>query len=129
MSLDIVNADQWLRAMNRGLDEVDIESEEQVVDLARTMSKLMRDGAPEMDEEERRRRQATESGRESVRRKPGKTTIRFNRGRDRRGRYVDVGPSRGAFYFLFYEYGTSKQPARPFLRPAIEQAIARWRSG
>lgn len=38
---------------------------------------------------------------------------------------VKVGISKGdnseAFYLKFHEYGTSKMPARPFMRPAFEK--------
>lgn len=34
------------------------------------------------------------------------------------GATVAVGPTRSGFYLQFAEWGTSKQPARPFMRPA-----------
>lgn len=34
---------------------------------------------------------------------------------------VDIGPNRKAWYAHFLEYGTSKMPAKPFLRPAIDE--------
>lgn len=34
--------------------------------------------------------------------------------------YVRI--SRKAFYWTFYEFGTSRQPARPFFRPAFERS-------
>lgn len=126
MSLDVANAADWLKGVQNGLADLELDSEEALAELAAGISKNMRDDAPVMDPEERRRRQQGEKGREAVRRTPGKTTIRFRRGRDERGFYIDVGPSRGAFYLAFLEYGTSKIAARPFLRPAIEKAIAAW---
>jgi len=33
---------------------------------------------------------------------------------------VKVGPSKRGFYGMFLEFGTSKMPAHPFLRPAFE---------
>ena len=33
---------------------------------------------------------------------------------------VNVGWDRDHFYMLFSEVGTSRQPARPFLRPALD---------
>lgn len=127
MSLKVTNEGQWLKGVQNGLADLNLDSEEALADLAADISKNMRAGAPEMDAEERRQRQATESGRESVRRSPGRSTIRFRRGRDAKGFYIDVGANRSAFYLAFYEFGTSKQPARPFLRPAIEKAIAGWK--
>lgn len=120
------NAPAFRRATKEAFADLTLDSEGQVVDLARDMSKEMRNAAPVMDETERQQRRSTEAGKASVRAKPGRTTIRFTRGRDREGFYCDVGPSRAAFYLAFIEWGTSKLPARPFLRPAIESAIARW---
>ena len=34
---------------------------------------------------------------------------------------VNKSDNSEAFYLKFYEYGTSKQPARPFMRPAYER--------
>jgi len=35
---------------------------------------------------------------------------------------VQIGPAKAAFYGMFSEFGTSKQSARPWLRPAFEIA-------
>lgn len=118
------NAPAFRRAAKEAFADLGLDSEEQVIDLARDMAKEMRANAPVMDPEERYARQQADS--ESVRKTPGKNTIRFTRGRDREGFYCDVGPNRGAFYLAFIEWGTSKMPARPFLRPAIESAVSRW---
>jgi HK97 gp10 family phage protein len=34
---------------------------------------------------------------------------------------VSVGPAEDAFYGRFAEFGTSKEPARPFMRPAFDE--------
>lgn len=125
--MEVSNGAQWLAAVQNGLADTEIDSEEALAKLAGDISKNMRDGAPVMDATERQRRQQTEGTRKTTRRRPGKATIRFRRGRDRRGFYIDVGPSKGGFHLAFYEYGTSRQPARPFLRPAIERAISNWK--
>lgn len=125
--MDILNGSEWLAGIQNGLADTEIDSEEALASLAGVISKNMRDGAPVMASEERRRRQQTEGTRKATRRRPGKATIRFRRGRDRRGFYIDVGPGKGGFHLAFYEYGTSRQPARPFLRPAIERAISNWK--
>jgi len=36
-----------------------------------------------------------------------------------------VGPSKHSFYGSFCEFGTSHQPARPWLRPAFDQSVER----
>lgn len=43
-------------------------------------------------------------------------------GRDGKGYYVDVGSN--VEYAPFVEFGTSKQPAQPYLRPALAEAVA-----
>lgn len=127
MTLQVSNRAQFLAGVQNAFTDLEIDSEESLAGLAKDMSQLMREGAPVMPEAERRQRQSTEGTRKATRRKPGRVTIRFRRGRDERGFYVDVGPAKSAFHLAFAEWGTSRQPARPFLRPAIERAIARWR--
>lgn len=34
--------------------------------------------------------------------------------------FVKMGPEEDAFYGYFHELGTSKMPAKPFMRPALE---------
>lgn len=41
----------------------------------------------------------------------------------RLGEVVETAP----FYVTFYEYGTSRQPPRPFMRPAMDKSRARVR--
>ena len=53
-------------------------------------------------------------------------SIDVNQGRDSRGYYIDV--SVGPFYSSFQEYGTLHQPPRPFFRPAIASAVAKFQS-
>lgn len=36
---------------------------------------------------------------------------------------VAVGPAEDAFYGRFAEFGTSKEPARPFMRPAFDEKV------
>lgn len=121
-SLD-VDASAWLGGLDQAFGDLQLTSEEEVHGLARDIAQEMRDGAPVQAADERAQRMANST---TVRKTPGKNTIRVVRGRDREGFFADVGPSRKAFYLAFVEYGTSKLAARPFLRPAIERAIARW---
>lgn len=128
MTLQLTNPAAWARSIKAETALLEKEGQEELAGLGRDMAKLMRDGAPVMPEEERRDRQASETGRSRVRRSPGRSTIRSRRGRDRQGFYVDVGANKSAFYLAFHEWGTSKMTARPWMRPAIESAIARWAS-
>jgi HK97 gp10 family phage protein len=58
-----------------------------------------------------------------------KESIAYRPGRLQVGRaQMDVGIGRDAFYGMFHERGSSKMPARPFLRPALinkaDEAVA-----
>lgn len=46
--------------------------------------------------------------------------VGFRRQQVETGMTVSIGPSKAAFYGLFQELGTSRQAARPFLRPALD---------
>jgi HK97 gp10 family phage protein len=51
----------------------------------------------------------------------GAASITYETGVDADGAYVRVAPDSDHFYLSsFVELGTSKTPARPFLRPALE---------
>lgn len=63
-------------------------------------------------------------------------SIRIETGRSKKGYFfanVVVGARQGettetsAFYVTFYELGTSSQPPRPFMRPALDKSRARIR--
>ena len=43
----------------------------------------------------------------------------------RDGVTASIGPDKDSFYGLFQEFGTSHQPARPFLRPTVDEDGAR----
>ncbi len=58
-------------------------------------------------------------------------SLRIEVGEDKRGRFyanVVVGARPGdttetsAFYVVFYELGTSRQPPRPFMRPSLDKS-------
>lgn len=48
----------------------------------------------------------------------GAASIRHEVGEDADGAYVRISWDRDHFYMFFHEVGTSRMPARPFLRPA-----------
>jgi HK97 gp10 family phage protein len=50
----------------------------------------------------------------------GAASIDYESGVDAYGAFVNVGWDNDHFYMLFVEVGTSRMPARPFLRPALE---------
>jgi hypothetical protein len=57
----------------------------------------------------------------------GRDTITVDAGRDGDISYVDVGPSPWAGIRLaHFEFGTRRQPPRPFLRRIVYEEAARW---
>jgi HK97 gp10 family phage protein len=50
----------------------------------------------------------------------GITYRRGKKGRDRKAYHTSARGEKDAFYGRFVEFGTSKSPAQPFLRPAFE---------
>lgn len=99
-----MTATAWDKSMSDALDEVGAIGWDQAQKLARTAARIQQDTAPVL------------TGR-------GKRSVSVWKARDARGPYIAFGPW-GGFHLRFYEYGTSRQPARPFIRPAIERAIA-----
>lgn len=51
----------------------------------------------------------------------GYSNTRENRRKDRVGKSYATGGS--TFYWRFYEFGTSRQPARPTMRPALSENV------
>lgn len=97
------NAEAWLSAVSDALDDVDGISKEKARELAKVAKEKMQDAVPR------------ESG-------VTRDSIRYRTEKDAEGEYVEFGP---LFHVARYiEYGTEHQPPRPFIRPAIEQAVA-----
>jgi HK97 gp10 family phage protein len=59
--------------------------------------------------------------------KPGRGRASIRVTMHREGLSATVGSR--LFYMRFYEFGTSRQPARPFLFPAAEQVTPKLRAG
>ena len=53
-----------------------------------------------------------------------RASIQHTPGRDSKGAYVDVGTN--VEYAVFVEYGTSRSPAQPYMRPALLLAAREW---
>lgn len=51
----------------------------------------------------------------------GAADVEVTEGTDEEGRFVEVGTDTD--YMLDQEFGTSKMPAHPFMRPAIEENV------
>lgn len=56
-----------------------------------------------------------------------RSSLGFEQGKDSRGEYVDLYARRN--YAAFVEFGTVKQPAQPFLRPALAEAARTFGTG
>lgn len=104
----------WSRAVEANFARLGHDSETALYRLADDIA----------DEE---RATAPRSAGKRISRRHGASSIGTKRGRDTKGVFVDVGPTRKGFWLAFQEFGTSKQAPRPFMRPAIERCIARWK--
>lgn len=99
------NVDEWVKAFESVTADIEEISDAKAEQFARTAAQLQREAAP-------------------VRTGRSKRSIAVRKGRDREGRFWEFGPTAKGWHLRFFEYGTSRQPARPFIRPAIERAIA-----
>lgn len=111
-----------LRELEAGLAEIPAAVRGKTLEAA-----LMRAAKPILDEARSRApvRQggAKRMGKGSKVRMPGFLRASLRRARKRgsdASATVQIGPHRRAFYGMFQELGTSRQAARPFLRPAFE---------
>lgn len=101
----MTDVDPFVRGFSEAMDEIETISWDTAETLARTAAAEQRRTAP------KRTGIAARS-------------ISTARGRDAEGPFIDFGPTRRGFHLTWAEYGKSDQPARPFIRPAIERAIA-----
>lgn len=111
-----------LRELDAGLAELPAAVRGKTLEAA-----LMRAAKPILDEARSRApvRQggAKRIGKGSKGRLPGFLRASLRRARKRASdasATVQIGPHRRAFYGMFQEFGTSRQAARPFLRPAFD---------
>jgi HK97 gp10 family phage protein len=109
-TLEVLNYDEFEAAFNAAVSDLIVTSEQDLVTLAEDIAQRERASGP----------RGAHGG------KHGIDTVEVTTGRQDKDFYVDVGPSRAGFYLAFYEFGTQHQPPRPFMRPAIAQAIAVW---
>lgn len=100
-----MTADPFVKGFTEAMREVEAITWATGEELARTATKQQRANAPKRTGISAR-------------------SISVARGRDAAGPYIDFGPTRRGFVLTWTEYGKSDQPARPFIRPAIEAAIA-----
>ena len=100
--------------------------------MPRKLSKVLlvralRKGAQRLQREMRSRAPKRSDAQTKAGRKPGhlrrNIRVRSAQGRGDSAPAVDVYLSKGAFYGKFLEFGTSRQPARPWMRPAYDAEI------
>ena len=99
------DAADFLRGFSDAMENIEEITEETAENLARGIARIQRRTAP--------RRTGI-----------GSRSVSVSQGQDAEGRYWEFGPSERGFPLAFEEYGTEHQPARPFIRPAIEAGIA-----
>lgn len=73
------------------------------------LSALKKAAKPVVDDARAKARKRTGKGAKSIKARTNKKLKPIG---------ISIGPSREAFYMMFKEFGTRKEPAEPFLRPA-----------
>lgn len=111
-TLEILNYDEFEAGFAKATQDLVVQSEQALVQLAEDIAQRERASGP----------RGTHGGKHAI------DTVEVTSGRTDSEFYVDVGPSRQGFYLAFYEFGTQHQPPRPFMRPAIAQAIQMWKA-
>lgn len=109
MTFVIDNFTEWEAALDRELAKILTDAERAVVDLGNDIGRREQAAGP---------RGAGEHGIDSITVEIGRSADLF---------WVDVGPDEKYFYLAYYEFGTHHQPPRPFMRPAIAEAVSAWR--
>lgn len=97
-----VDASGFLRGLQREMNRLELGSDRAVLRLAIDVQNRARQLCP------------VDTGRL-------RSSIVHQVGKDDRGFYVDVGSN--VVYAPFVEFGTFKQPAQPYLRPALAEAV------
>lgn len=96
-----LDAEAFMRSLQAHLAKLEVETEADLVKVGLRVQAVARSLCP------------VDTGRL-------RSSIVMRKGRDGMGFYVEVGTS--VSYAAFVEFGTSRQPAKPFLTPAIAQA-------
>lgn len=109
MSFVVDNLDEWEAAFGRELEHNLSLAEAAVVGLGEDIGRREREAGPRGD---------GEHGVDSITVELGRSDDLF---------WVDVGPDKRFFYLAFYEFGTSRQPPRQWMRPSITDAVSAWR--
>lgn len=99
--LDVDSAD-FLRGLQQAIDKMEIDGKKGLLRVGMRVQNAAREMCP------------VDTGRlrSSIQHKPGQ---------DRNGFYVEVGTN--VDYAAFVEFGTSRQRAQPYLRPALAEVV------
>lgn len=103
--IDFANADEWRKAMRAAVEKLQLRSTGDLQRVAIAVQNEARQLCP------------VDTGRL-------RASIQHVMGEDDRGPYADVGTN--VQYGPYVEYGTSRQAAQPFMRPALLLAAEAW---
>lgn len=104
-TVDFTNADEWRKALRDAVAKIELRS---TADLQRVAIAV---------QNEARQLCPVDTGRL-------RSSIQHVMGEDARGPYADVGTN--VVYAPYVEYGTSRQAAQPYMRPALLLAAESW---
>lgn len=105
LSMDLANGDEFVAAIRRAVDGMEIVGRRQLLQAGIIMQNTARELCP------------VDTGRL-------RSSITMKQGEGVNGPYVEVGTN--VAYAAWVEYGTSKSPAQPFLRPGLLAAARRF---
>lgn len=108
--LAVENFDEWLSGVEIAVSGTVEEAEQSLVKLGEDIGARMRRKGP-------RRKGASRHGID---------TVEVTKGRSGSVFFVDVGPTDRAWYLAFGEFGSRHEPARPWARPSIAEAVTSW---
>lgn len=100
--------DGWATSLTKVAETLVARAEQQLVELAPRLEAEMRAAAPKP-------RKGTRAA-----------TIHTKVRKGKRRTVIDIGPTPEAFSLVFDEFGTSRQPARPWVRPVLAAGWAGW---
>lgn len=123
--LQVENLSGWTGAIEEGIQGMYAESREAVDELGIDIRDGMRSLAP-YDDNRASFGKGDGTKRSKKARRHARSSIDKRWERDAEGEFLSVGATLKGFWLTFFEWGTSKMAAKPWARPAIEQAIGRW---
>lgn len=107
VAVDFENLDQWARELDQALQDMQVKAETSLLRLGERIAILQERAAPDRSRVD--------------------PDFTIQAGRAGTVSYVDVGPDPWqGIRLAHYEFGTRRQPPRPFMRRIVYEQAANW---